>query len=299
MSNQTLFWIILAILGVIVLYIIYRKNFKRIITSAVCLVTGAPKTGKSLLCVCLSMKEFKRVHRKWRFVHKFFNKDLEEPLYYTNVAVSFGNLKKKISNKGNSKFKPHKLDRCIVKISQEHLERDFRFNYKSIIYISESSLLADNQDVRNQNRNAQLSLFNKLIAHETRGGKIYYDTQNALDNHYSIKRVCSNFWFIQKSLNLFLFRVLYVREMINEDLGSNNFVDDIDTTTRKVLIWRWWYRKYDRYYYSFLTDKLDKRNETSKWYEGGLDSFNPLYRKLSMKGGNQNEKKQEEVVVNN
>ena len=53
-----------------------------------------------------------------------------------------------------------------------------------------------------------LSLFNKLIAHETRGGAIYYDTQSILDSHYSIKRVASTYLFIQKNINFFLFHVI-------------------------------------------------------------------------------------------
>lgn len=286
MSNFKL-WLILGVVLFIILYIVYKKNFKRLVTNAVALVTGAPKTGKTLVCLYLSQKEFKKRHRKWWFATKILRiKNLEEPMYYTNTAVSFGNLKRKLKGK-----KPHRLDRCIVKIKLEHLMREFRFNYKSVIFISESSLLADNQDIRNQQRNAELSMFNKLIAHETRGGCMFYDTQNSLDNHYAIKRICSTFFFISKSLNLFFFRVLYVRELVAEDIGSNNFIDDVDETTRKVLIFRWWYKKYDRYYYSYLTDKLDTANELPSWYKDGLDSFNPLYRQLSKKGGNVNEVK--------
>lgn len=278
--NKVTLWIIIIGFLLIVLFILYRKNFKRLITSAVCLVTGAPKTGKTLCCVNLSAKDFKSRHRVWWFkTHILLKKDIEEPLFYTNTAFSFGNLKRILKGKK----KPHRLDRCVVKIDLDHLERNVRFNYGSVIFIDEASLMTDNQDIREQVRNAELSLFNKLIAHETRGGKLYYDTQNIQDLHYACKRVCSNFFFIQKSLNFFLFRVLYIREMISEDLGENNFIDDIDTSTRKVLIFRWWYKKYDRYYWSYLTDKLTVKNNNQRWYKGTVNSFNPLYRKLSMK----------------
>lgn len=281
MINRTLLIVVLFLVLVLILYTLYRKNFKRMVVGSVCLLTGKPKTGKTLCCACLSGKDFKRRHRVWWFKKKILlNRDLEEPLFYTNAAYSFGNLKRELSGKK----KPHRLNRCIKKLDLGHLERNYRFNYGSVIFIDESSLLSDNQDVRNQVRNVELSLFNKLIAHETRGGALYYDTQNIQDMHYACKRCCSNFFFIQKSINFWLFRILYVREMISEDLGGqNNFNDDVDLTTRKVLIFRWWYKKYDRYYFSFLTDKLKAKNVEGKWYKGEIESFNPLYRKLSLK----------------
>lgn len=271
--DKTTIIIILSVILAIVLYCIYRKNFKHPVVPCVCLVCGAPKVGKSLLCVKLALKDYKKRHLKWR-VRRFFGKEEEEPLFYTNTAISFGNLKGK---------KPHKLDANIRAIELEHLLRLKRFNYASVVYIQESSFMADNQDVRSQERNAELSLFNKLYGHETKGGVLYYDTQSTFDNHYSIKRVVSNYFFVQKSLNFILFRVVYIREMINSDIGQNNFEDDIDTTTRKVLVPRWYYHKYDRYYFSYLTDKCPKRAKKPVLYKGGLVSFNPLYRELSVK----------------
>lgn len=267
--EKSLIFVLLICVCAIVLYVIYRKNFKILKVPSVCLITGGVKTGKSLLSVNLSIKDYKKRHRKWWLLTHIFRKQMEEPLYYTNVSVSFGNLKRK---------KPHKLDKNIRRIKLEHLLRNFRFNYKSVIYIQESSLMADNMDFNNQERNVDLSLFNKLIAHETRGGALYYDTQSVLDNHYSMKRVCSTYFFIQKNLNLLLFHILYVREMINQENGVNNFTDDVETTTRKVLIPFWYHHKYDRYEFSFLTDELEKDNETYKKHVG-LTSFNPLYMK--------------------
>lgn len=278
--NNTILWILLIGGLCIFLYVVYRKNFKILKTPAVSLVTGAPKTGKSLLCTYLSTKDYKKRHRKWWFLTKIFKKKMEEPLYYTNVSISFGSLKRK---------KPHRLDKNIRLIKLEHLTREFRFNYKSVIYIQESSLMADNMDFNNLDRNVELSLYNKLIAHETRGGVLYYDTQNALDNHYSIKRVASTFFFIQKNLNLLLFHILYVREMISQDLGSNDFIDDVDTTTRKVLVPFWYHHKYDRYEFSYLTDDLPLDNSPVKRH-AGLTSFNPRYMALGDKRKKENKK---------
>lgn len=269
--NTTLIYILLGVALAVFLYFLYRKNFKKIILGCVTLVTGAVKTGKTLLCVYLAQKKYKKIHRIWKFKTKILKKKIEEPLFYTNVWITFGNGRK-----------PHKLDKNIRLIELAHLLRLKRFNYGSVIYIDESSLMADSQDFNNAIRNTCLSLFNKLIGHETKGGLLFYDTQAPEDNHYSIKRVMSNYHFIQKSRNFILFRVLYVREMISKDLGENNFNDDIDTTTRKVLIGRWWYHHYDRYYFSYLTDKLPKKSRNPKFYKGNLNSFNPLYRKLSL-----------------
>lgn len=289
MINQYLIYGILIGLGVLFLYFAYRKNFKILKVPSVCLITGGVKTGKSLLSVKLSIKDFKKRHRKWWFATHILKKKLEEPLYYTNVLISFGNIKYYLKHEG----KKHRLDRCIVRIDLKHLMRIVRFNYKSVIYIQESSLMSDSMDFNNQDRNVELSLYNKLIAHETRGGALYYDTQSPLDNHYSMKRVCSTYFFIQKNLNFLLFHVLYVRELINQENGVNDFTDDVDTTTRKVLIPFWYHHKYDRYEFSYLTDDLPVDNEGTKVHDG-IKSFNPRYVKLADKRAKQVQVKKEE-----
>lgn len=271
---KSFIWIILILVVVVILYFVYRKNFKILKTPSVALITGGVKCGKSLLSVKLSIKDFKRKHRKWWFFRYILHdKVKEEPLYYTNVSISFGSLKRK---------KPHRLDRCIRFITLDSLMREKRYNYKSVIYIQEASLMSDNMDFNNKIRNINLSLYAKLIAHETRGGSLYIDTQSILDVHYAFKRVASTYFFIQKHLNLLLFHILYVREMINTENGVNNFQDDVDTTTRKVLIPFWYHHKYDRYEYSYLTDELEITSEKNIKHNGVV-SFNPLYVELSDK----------------
>lgn len=272
LTKEFIFGLIIVAL-IIFVYVIYRKNFKILKTPSVALVTGGVKCGKSLTCVFLSCKDYKRRYRKWWIKTHIFKRKVEMPLFYTNVKFSFGDLRKS---------KRHRLDKNIRLITQDLLLRNYRFNYGSVIYVQECSLLADNMDFNNKERNIQLSLLNKLIAHETRGGVIYYDTQSVLDSHYSIKRVCSTYLFIQKNLNCLLFHILYIREMINTENGVNNFVDDVDTSTRKVLIPFWYHHKYDRYEFSYLTDQLEKSNVPFK-KENGLVSFNPLYVELSDK----------------
>ena len=185
--NKFVLWFIIIAILLIVVYIIIRKNFKFLKVPSVCLITGGVKTGKSLLSVYLSIKDYKKRHRKWWWATHLFRKKIEEPLYYTNVQISFGSIKRK---------KPHRLDKNIVLIGLHHLSREVRINYKSVVYIQESSLMADSMDFNNVNRNVDLLLWNKLFAHEGRGSAMYYDTQSPLDNHYSMKRVSSTYYFI-------------------------------------------------------------------------------------------------------
>lgn len=276
MMQQVPKWIILLaviLIAVIILYFVYRKNFKILKVPSVCLITGGVKTGKSLLSVHLAIKDYKKRHRVWWWLTHVFKKDMEEPLFYTNVEIRFKSIKR---NKDGEYIRNHHLDKNIVQVNLDHLMRIKRFNYKSIIYIQESSLMSDNMDWKDEGKNVELSLFNKLIAHETRGGKLYYDTQSPLDNHYSMKRVCSTYFFIMKNLNLLLFHVLWVREMINTENGVNNFTDDVETTMRKVLIPFWYHHKYNRYEFSYLTDDLETDNKIAP-YHYGVVSFNKLY----------------------
>ena len=150
--NNTLITILLFLILFLIVWFIIRKNFKNLKVPSVCLITGGVKTGKSMLSVYLSNKDYKRRHRKWWFATRFLHKNLEEPLYYTNCFITFGNSKRK---------KVHKLDRNIRYISLDHLNRNVRFSYKSVIYIMECSLMADNMDYNNKERNV---FHNKYIS---------------------------------------------------------------------------------------------------------------------------------------
>lgn len=275
--DKGIIYLLLIVGAILLVWFLFRKNFKFLKVPSVCLITGGVKTGKSLLSCNLSTKDYIKIHRKWWFATHLFKKELEEPLYYTNCYISFGWLHRK-------------LNKNIVIIDLDYLYRNCRFNYKSVIYIQECSLFSDNMDYNNQNKNVDLSLFNKLIAHETRGGKLYYDTQSILDSHYSIKRVCSTYFFIQKNYNFLLFHILYVREMVNQENGVNSFIDDVDTTTRKVFIPFWYHKRYDRYEFSYLTDDLNTGKRDNQ-LRNGLISFNELYIKKSDKRKKGDDKK--------
>lgn len=272
--------LIIVLIGIIILWLVYRHNFKKITIQCVNLVTGAPKTGKSLLCSDLAPRQYFKNHRKWWWATHLFKKNIEEPLFYTNVVFSFRNWKNRdISD--NYRRKPHRLDKNIRLCTLDILQRKKRLAYKSIVYIQESSLTADQQEYMDKVLNCEQSLFNKLFGHESKGGCLFYDTQSALDNHYSIKRCTSSFLWIQKSKNFFFFRVLFVREMINSDSVSssqNNFNEDVDFTVRMYIVWRWCYKRYDRYYFSYMTDSLEVEQSRINYKSKSLVSFSPLYR---------------------
>ena len=260
--NAVLF-VILILALLVFIHILYRKNFKQLVCPSFCLIDGGVKTGKSALASRLSIKDYRHRHRVWYFLNKILKiKNTEEPLFYTNATISFGSLKSK---------KPHKLDKNIHRVTKELLLREERFAYGSVIYIDEASLIADNYSFDDKDRNALISLFCKLIGHETKGGALYYDTQSVLDVHYAFKRCSSTYFFVHKKLNLRLFMILYVREMINTENGVNNFTDDVETTTRKVIIPFWHFRRYDCYEFSYLTDTLPVSQD--KEFKKGLVSF--------------------------
>ena len=165
-------WLIALILILIVLFLIF-KYFKTLKIGSLSLVSGGVKTGKTTLAVYLATREYRKALIRW-YVRKAFGVKEEKPLLYTNIPLK----------------QPHVL------LDKDYLLRNKRFNYKSVILISEASLFADSQLIKNQDINEQLLLFNKLIGHETKGGKLIYDTQQIQDCHYSIKRSLSSYFYI-------------------------------------------------------------------------------------------------------
>lgn len=291
--------ILLICLGLLILWIWYKFKFKRIVTNCVCLITGAPKTGKDELQNDLASRKYKAVHRAWWIRKHIFRKKEEEPLYYTNYKTGF---------KGWWRKGKHPLDKNIRSVTVDLLERNTRPAYRSVISITEASLVNDNflsipvpedanmtkaeaarkGQIETQRVNIELSLFYKLIGHETRGGYLYCNTQALPDLHYAPKRVCSNFLFIQKRVRVWwtfgLFDCLYVREMINNDLGAvNTFDSDLDDSMKLYVCFRpHVFRLYDCYELEKFTRDLPVEGSILK-DDDGLVSFNPKYVSMADK----------------
>ena len=243
---------IIAIIIFFTFYFLVGKKIKSLDFPCVTIFTGGVKCGKTTLAVRTAIKKYRLIHLKWWIKTKIFRKDKEEPLLYSNIPLSV----------------PH------VRLTQELLLRQKRFNYGSVVLCSEASLVADSQYFRDKDFNDTLTLFNKLFGHETGGirnksmgtGYLIYDSQNLNDLHYSIKRVSSTYYFIQKCIKWIPFILVFnVREMTYvDDTTINVYNEDSEDTMKKVIILKKWWKKFDSCCYSILTDNKSIENKIIK-----------------------------------
>ena len=237
-------WLVL-IIGLIVVMVLTRK-FKKPKLSCMALVTGGVKAGKSTFSCALALSKYKSQVRKVRFANFFrriFRKELfEKPLLYSNVPL-------------NCEYVP---------LTDDLLLRKQRFVYRSVIYAQEASLIADSQLIKDLDINQRLLLFNKLIGHETKGGFLIYDTQCINDNHYSVKRCISEYFYIHDTVKWIPFILLcHVRELRYSDDGQeiNVYEGDVEESMRTVLVSKRVWKMFDAYCYSVLTDHLPVASE--------------------------------------
>lgn len=223
----------------------FLSRFKTAKVGSLALVTGGVKCGKSTLSVAIARSEYRARCRKIKFKNffcKLFNKPLYKlPLLYSNVPLGM----------------PY------VPITEDLLLRKKRFEYGSVIYVQEASLVADSQLIRDMDINERLMLFNKLIGHETKGGVIIYDTQCISDVHYSIKRCVSNYFYIHHLTKWIPFLLIaYVQECRYSDDGTTITVntDDTETKLKRVILLKSTWKYFDCYCYSVLTDNLPVEN---------------------------------------
>lgn len=241
-------FLIILIIIFVIFYLIVRHT-KRLKLPNVSLITGAVKTGKTTLAVCLSIKEHKRALKSWKidsFFRKLFKKPLrEKPLLYSNIPL---------------------MTYEYVPLTRDILLRNVRVNYKSVILISEASLVADSMAYKDQDINEILTLFFKLIGHETHGGKVILDTQSMSDNHFAIKRCINQFIWIHSNSKIPFFIKMQVREMLynSDNQTSNNFDSDIENSTLTLWVRKKWWRYFDCYCYSSFTDDLPIENNVIK-----------------------------------
>lgn len=236
-------YLIYFILIAVVLFFVFKflKQFKIPRSSALTLVSGGVKCGKSTFSVAMVRSEYKRRVRAVKirnFFAKIFKKPLKElPLVYSNVPLAM----------------PY------VPLTDDLLLRKKRFVYGSVIYVQEASLVADSQLIRDMDINQRLLLFNKLIGHSTKGGCIIYDTQCISDIHYSVKRCLSEYFYIHHLVKFLpFFLIAYVQETRYSDDGTIILAQDKDAeeTLKKVLISKRNWKYFDCYCYSVLTDDL-------------------------------------------
>ena len=266
-------WLFLILIAVVVIYFVWIRKFKVPKVGSLVLITGGVKCGKSFLSVHMIDQNIKRSRRAVKiqnFFRKLFKRELlEEPLVYSNVPLNM----------------PY------VPITYDLLMRKTRFRYGSVVYIQEASLVADSQLVKNMELNNEMLIFYKLIGHELgSGGTMIVDTQVISDLHYSIKRSCSQYFYVHHTKPLFLlpWAVVYLREMMYSEDSANNVINsDLEDDLKRVLVPKRVWKLYDAYAYSSLTDNLkvedlEQFNENLKVNPLDFVTFNP-YRKEQFK----------------
>lgn len=252
-----LFFILLVV--AIIIVIIYFSKKKRLKYGNLTLVTGGVKTGKTELCVALCFKQYRKQLRKWRKdCRKAKKKYLpfpEKPLIYSNMPIG----------KKGFEYAP---------LTLELIERKERFRYGSVVYFNEVTFIAGSKDIKDEERNDILLQLFKLCAHETKGGYFFIDTQAPQDMHYSIKRSLSTYFTIYKRLTLPFISFLWMRENVFVDgentVAMDNQIDTQDSVSdggKKMYFYmlpnKWW-KYYDRYAYSYLTDDKPCGDKTVK-----------------------------------
>lgn len=246
--NSNLIGIILVIaIAFVLVYFLYWRKKKNLKYNCVALFTGAPKTGKTALCV----KEVKRLYKSKLIKHyllmpiKFIqlrNNEFKEyckfkPMIYSNIPLR------------NTKFNKFTIDM---------LMREVRLPNGSIVLLDEASLIADSMLYKDKDINEKLMLFVKLFGHYTHGGYLIVNTQSIADLHFAFKRCVGSYYFITETRRYPFFSVAKVRECVySEDNTSiNGFNRDIEEDMKNVFIWNKNFKNYDCFCYSIFTDKL-------------------------------------------
>lgn len=244
MSKYQIQAIIILLIIAFIIWLVH-KLFKIPKINNLVMITGGVKSGKSTFGVYITIRQWKRNHRRWKIV-KWLRKVLrikkedEEPLLYSNIPLNM----------------PY------VPITEELLLRKKRFNYKSCAYIGEVSLVSNSMNFKNQEWNDEQLLFYKLIAHETKGGLVVLDTQCIQDTHYAIKRSISEYFYIHHTIKIPFFIIQYMREDRYSEDGTvlSNYDKDTEETLKRVIVPKSVWKKFDCYCYSVLTDNLEKEN---------------------------------------
>ena len=185
----------------------------------------------------------------------------EKPLIYSNMPIG---------RAGKDSYVPLTVDL---------LKRNQRFRYGSVVYFNEASFIAGSKDIRDEELNDILLQLFKLCAHETHGGYFILDTQSPMDIHYTIKRSLSTYYYIYRRTNFpfKIFSILWLREQMLVDGEHSQAIDNTDPDDSKhngnkplyacfIMNRRWW-KRYDQYAYSVLTDHLpvaDKEVKVTK-----------------------------------
>lgn len=252
------FYIILIIV-LVVLYKKFYKEHKNIKTNSIMFVSGAPKTGKSLLTIYKCYVEYMSALKTYFIGESLYiltfgilgcNDRSKMPLFYSNIPVNFGY--------------------CVMPVTYATITRRVKIRDHSVVYLGEFSLVANSRIGQNSGVkngvdydliNEQLLLFTKLSGHQF-NGFIGADSQVISDCHYSLKRVLSNNIYIHHNISIPFFKVLFVRElMYSEDNNNLNVTEeDSENKLKWLIVPKRFFKYYDFRCYSVLSDNLEEKN---------------------------------------
>ena len=240
---------ILLVIGLI-LFIKFYFKFKSPKVGAIALVTGGVKTGKSAVSVGIALSNYKRSVFNWKisciltkFVNCFKKREKrysmpERPLLYSNIPLRYVNY---------------------IPLTTEHLLRQKRLAYKSVVLIDEASLVADSMLVKNNVVNLELLLFFKLFGHETKGGLAVVNSHNITDLHFALKRTTSQYFYIHhltKFIPFFVCASMREERFSDDNSVVNVYQEDLEESLKLYLMPKKVFKKYDSYCFSALTDDL-------------------------------------------
>ena len=301
-------FLIIFIVLVIVLIVLFKRS-KKFRFDSIVMINGGVGSGKTLTAVWLAKRSYKKSVRIWKrknFFRLLFGKQpkQEKPMLYSNIPLF------------NIDF---------VLLNNDLLERKVRFNFGSVVLISESSLIANSQDFKRKDLpklNDDLTEFLKLIRHELHGSyrslfgfggtipNLICETQSKNDNHYAFDRCITQVMFISKSYNLPFFKLQHCRDLLLYEGVENVLLDDSkeDKSFKWYLIPKKVFNNYDSYAYSFLTDNLVnyddyihiiKKRKEHKKIQFVIPTYHPFDDILLNNAELEKEKKKVEVFVNN
>lgn len=276
-------WLYLILIAVaIFLYFYISRKFKFPKIGAIAVFVGGVKSGKSAVSVACAISNWKKEHRRWKIksffiklINKLFRRKKEpfalpeEPLLYSSIPL---------------RYVPY------VPLTREHLIRKVRFNYRSIVFLDEASLIADSQLIKDKDINTELLLFFKLFGHETHGGKCIINSHCISDLHYALKRTTSQYFYLHHlSSWIPFFSLAHMREERFSEDGTtlNVFNEDVEESLKKVIFRKSIFKKYDSFCFSVLTDHkpLDNNVITRDKYDSlkadRLPSFRPEFYNLN------------------
>lgn len=245
MMNNSFVSLLLVAVVLLLIWLVLRK-FKIPVVGSMALITGAVKSGKTTFSLALAIRNYKRNLRSWRwrrFLCRIFFKPIpEKPLFYSNVPVAF----------------PY------VQVTTAHLLRKERFAYKSVVYLSEASLVMDNSLYKDEFITESIMLLCKLFGHETHGGLLILDTQAIGDLPAVLRRCLGQTFYVHHISKWIPFLLIaHVKEQRYSEDGTVVQIESNDSSNgdyQKVLMLKSTWKKFDCYCYSILTDDLPKND---------------------------------------